>query len=169
MFLVLRSQIQCYYKASFEVNEARTSRKLSSVLSILPEIGSLCKDAEHSGMHTLAGNAYLASENTPIKPEITADFEKTQVRWDLLTECNLHQISRDELGCRNTDLHAVAESSDRGREHVLDGRHDLRCAEVLPCVEDGLDSDDDEQDDREREVGGLRVWLTERFPAHLDK
>jgi hypothetical protein len=67
---------------------------------------------------------YLASEDTPIKPEITRDVDQPEICGDLLTYGDVDEVSRDEGGSRESGLDAVTEDDNVGGEHTTDRSHD---------------------------------------------
>ncbi len=93
---------------------------------------------------------YLASEYATVEPDVPGNVDKFDICGDLLTHADLYEVTGDECGGGHGDLFAVAEYDDVRGKHTLDRGHDARRGEVLPCIEDCLEHDDDKQHDRER-------------------
>lgn len=81
----------------------------------------------------------------------------------------MNEVARDKVDRRNALLRAVTKDDDIRWEHVLDGLHDTRCAEVLPCVEERLKYNHNQKYNGQCEVGGLWIRLTKRLPIFQDR
>jgi hypothetical protein len=99
---------------------------------------------------------YLASENASVEPDITTDVDQFDVCGNFLTHSDMYEITGNKHRSWYSNLLAVTEHDDVRGEHALDGGHHSRRGKVLPRIEDCLQHDDDEENDRERKV--RRLW-----------
>lgn len=127
----------------------RTSKKLSSVLSTRPAIGSLCGN-ELRGSCRDHIRPHLARQDAPIELQIAAAFDHPKIRGNFLAHADVDEVSGDEIGCSHGLLPVIAKDLHRRREHALDRRHDPGGGNVLPRDENSLKDDDDEKNHSER-------------------
>ncbi len=90
--------------------------------------------------------------------------DEPEISGDLVTERNDNDITLDEIRCLNAIVRTVTNGSNFVGKHACDGIHDTRSAEILPCVEEGLNDDDDQKYDGEGQIRCLRIRVAKRLP-----
>lgn len=108
---------------------------------------------------------YLAGEDTAIKLKIRADFDELEVCGYLFTHANGDDITRNEILCLHLNEGGVTEDQNIRWQHSLDRSHNTGGRKVLPCIEDGLNRQDEKKYDCQSQVRCLRVRFTEWLPV----
>lgn len=107
---------------------------------------------------------YLSGEDTAIELKVGADIDEPEVCRYFLTHRNGDDIARNEELCLDLYVGRVTENQNVRGQHSLDGGHDAGSREILPCIEDCLNGQHQEQNNSQSQIRGLGFRITERLP-----